>query len=124
MVKRILSGILIAIVSVSLCGCVAVLAGAGGTALWQAGKIISEETVSMEKAVVATEEAFKAERIMLTEKVAKTEVTQLRGKNFTDQKVAVDIFAIGSKSAKIEIRVGLGEEYSARELLHEIKKRL
>lgn len=123
MFRRILNGFVLVIISISLCGCVAVLAGAGGTSLWQAGKIVSEEAVSMSKAVSAAESAFKAKKITLTEKVSKNEVTQLRGKNQAGQKVAVDIFVKGPKSVKIDIRIGMGEETPARELLKEIKKR-
>ncbi len=124
MIKRIFSGSLLVIISMSLCGCVALLAGAGGTALWQAGKVISEETVSMSRAVSVTEKVFKAKRITLTEKVSKNEVTQLRGKNKADKKIAVDVFNKGPKNVKIEVRIGIGEETLARELLSEIKRRL
>jgi len=124
MIRRILGGFLVVIMSMSFCGCVALLAGAGGTALWHAGKVISEETVSMAKAVAATERVFKAKKITLTEKVTKSEVTQLRGKNQANNKVAVDIFDKGPKNVRIEIRIGIGEETLARELLTAIKKRL
>jgi len=124
MVKRIIAGFSVIIMSISFCGCVALLAGAGGTALWQRGKVISEETVSMDKAVTATERTFKDKKITLTEKVTKNEVTQLRGKNQANNKVAVDVFDKGPKNVKIEIRIGIGEETLARELLKGIKGRL
>ena len=105
-------------------GCIALLAGAGGTAFWQAGKVISEEIASMEKCALAVEGAFKAENIELTEKVTKTEVVQLRGEDLGDRRVAVDVFYKGPKNSRVEIRYGLGDETSAREVLNEIKKRL
>ncbi len=124
MARRVFSAFLLVIMSITLCGCVAVLAGAGGTALWQAGKIISEENVSMIEAVSATEKVFETRKIALTEKVAKSGVTQLRGTDQTDKKVAVDIFVKGSKNVKIEIRVGVGDETTARAILEDIKKLL
>ena len=123
MFKKILSGFLLVSVVVLSSGCVALLAG-GGTALWHAGKVISEETSSMERGAKATEAAFKAKKITLTDKVVKNEVTQLRGKDQYDTKVAVDILDKGPKNMRIEIRYGLGEETPARELLSEIKRRL
>ena len=124
MFRNILGKFLLLIISISLCGCFAMLAGAGGTAIWQAGKVISEENVSMSRAVSAAESVFDAEKIILTEKVAKNEVTQLRGRNLDEKKVSVDIFVKGLENVRIEIRIGLGEEAPARELLTKIKKRL
>lgn len=108
----------------ALTGCFAVLAGAGGTALWQSGKVISEEAVSMETGVKAVEATFNAEGITIEDKVVKSEVTQIRGKDKNDTKVAVDVFAKGDQNSKIEIRYGIGEETAGRELLNQIKKRL
>ena len=105
-------------------GCVAVLAGAGGTALWQGGKVISEERGPMTRTVSAVEAAFRAKNITLKDKVTKNEVTQLRGENASHTKVAVDVFDTGPKNVRIEIRFGLGEKIPARDLLDEIKKRL
>ncbi len=122
--KRLLSVALMICLLPALTGCVALLAGAGGTVLWQMGKVISEEQVSMEKGVKAVELAFKAEKIVLEDKVIKNEVTQLRGKDKNDTKVAVDVFSKGDKNSKIEIRYGFGEETSGRDLLNKIKGRL
>ena len=108
----------------TLTGCFALLAGAGGTALWQAGKVISEELVSMEIGVKAVEAAFKDKNITLEDKVIKMEVTQIRGRDKNGTKVAVDVFSKGEKNAKVEIRYGIGEETAGRELLNQIKKHL
>jgi hypothetical protein len=103
---------------------VGILAGAGGTVLWQGGKVISEENVTMERAVAATKEAFKAKKMTLTDQTTRDTVTQLRGDDSSQTKIAVDVFVTGSKSCRIEVRVGLGEEKAGRELLSEIKRRL
>jgi len=122
--KRLFSVLLVICLLLSLTGCVALLAGAGGTALWQAGKVISEEQVSMVRGVRAVEAAFKAARITVEDKVIKSEVTQLRGKDGNNARVAVDVFEKGDRNVKIEIRYGIGEETPARDLLNQIKRRL
>lgn len=124
MVKKALNVFLLAGITISLSGCIALLAGAGGTAFWQAGKIVSEESASMTAGVKSTESAFKSERIELTDKVIKNKVTQIRGKDQSDKKVSVDIFDKGPKNIRIEIRYGFGEETPARDLLNAIKGRL
>lgn len=124
MIKKISALVFVVTLSLALSGCIGLLAGAGGAALWQAGKVVSEELVSMEKCVRAVEAAFKSKNITLQEKVSKMEVTQVRGRDANDTKVAVDVFSKGRKNAKIEIRYGLGQEEPARELLTAIKKRL
>ena len=124
MFKRILNLFFLVSLVMFSSGCLALLAGAGGTALWQAGKVISEETTSIARGVTATEAAFKAKKITLTEKVVKSEVTQIRGEDQYNNKVAVDIFYKGPKNIRIEIRYGLGEEIPARDILSEIKRRL
>ncbi|MFC1709752.1 DUF3568 family protein [Candidatus Omnitrophota bacterium] len=124
MLRRILYILLIAVMMPVLSGCIALLAGAGGTTLWQAGKVISEENISMERGILATEAAFKAKHIILTEKVTKNEVAQLRGEDLSDKRVAVDVFSKGPKNVRIEIRYGIGDETAAREILNEIKRRL
>ena len=122
--KRLFSIVLVMCLAPLFSGCVALLAGAGGTALWQAGKIISEEPISMERGVKAVESAFKAENITLEDKVVRNKVVQLRGKDENDTKVAVDVFSKGNKNSKIEIRYGIGEDIPARDLLNQIKRRL
>ncbi|PIQ82416.1 MAG: hypothetical protein COV76_03780 [Candidatus Omnitrophica bacterium CG11_big_fil_rev_8_21_14_0_20_64_10] len=126
MLKRFLTiGLLAAgVISVSGCAVLLVGAGAGGTALWQGGKVISEETVTRDRAVAAVKSAFKARKITLTDEVKKTEVTQLRGEDAAHRKVAVDCFETGKKAVRVEIRVGMGEQDPAQALLTDIKRRL
>jgi len=126
MLKRIfIFGVLIGMALVST-GCAVFLigAGAGGTVLWQGGKVISEENASMTQAVSATKAVFKAKKINLTTEVTKNAVVQLRGEDTKNTKIAVDIFEVSSHSVRIEIRVGLGEDIAGRQLLAQIKKRL
>ena len=124
MIKKVLNVFLLAGMIIPLSGCIALLAGAGGTVFWQAGKVISEESVSIAKGVQAVESAFEARKITLIEKITKSTVTQLRGKDRTNEKVAVDVFDKGPKNVRIEIRYGLGNETLSRDFLNEIKRRL
>jgi hypothetical protein len=122
--KKVFIGLLMICLLPALTGCIALLAGAGGTALWQAGKVVSEEQISMEAGVKAVEAAYKADGITLEDKVIKSEVTQIRGKDQNGTKVAVDVFSKGENNSKIEIRYGIGEETAGRELLNQIKQKL
>ncbi|MDP8263922.1 MAG: DUF3568 family protein [Candidatus Aceula lacicola] len=122
--KKLFSLALVICVLPLLTGCIALLAGAGGTTLWQMGKVISEEQVSMERGAAAVESAFKARNIILEDKVVKGDVTQLRGKDESNTRVSVDVFSKGNKNIKIEIRYGVGDETLARALLTQIKERL
>ncbi|MBM3251349.1 MAG: DUF3568 family protein [Candidatus Omnitrophica bacterium] len=124
MFKKIYLSLLLVGFALTSSGCVAFLAGAGGTVLWQGGKVISEENTTMERAVIATKEAFKAKKITLTDQTIRDTVTQIRGDDSSQTKIAVDVFVTGAKSCRIEVRVGLGEEKAGRELLSQIKKRL
>jgi hypothetical protein len=124
MLKRILAVVLVVGMLPLLSGCLALLAGAGGTVLWQGGKVISEESSSMKRAVDATKAVFKSEKIALVDEVARDTVTQLRGEDSGNTKVAVDIFEKAANEVRIEIRYGLGEEKAGRDLLLKIKKRL
>ena len=110
--------------AISLTGCAAVLigAGAGGTVLWQAGKIITEETQTPGVLAQATKAAFEAQEIALVSEVSKDAAIQLRGQNTDLKKVAVDLIRINDQLTRMEIRVGVGERDLSRELLAEIKK--
>jgi len=123
--KNIFTVLVLMVVVFGFTGCAVLLvgAGAGGAVLWQGGKVISQETVSVERAVGAIKSVFKARDISLMSEVIKEKVVQLRGEDKNSKKVAVDVFKMGSREVRIEIRVGLGEEQAARELLREIKMR-
>lgn len=108
-----------------LTGCAApLILGAGGTALWQHGKIVSEEPKSLEQTKTAVKRALTVKKITVGDEVARDNFIQLRGINKDGDKVAVDIVETGSNSVRIEIRVGVGIRQQAKDLLLEIKKHL
>lgn len=126
MTRGILGIVLLAGMALGAGGCLALAAGAGagGTVLWQGGKVIAQEEASVSRAVASAKAAFRAQKIDLTDEVTKDEVTQLRGRDPSHAKVAVDIFEKGPQSVRIEIRVGLDDQTASRALMDEIKKRL
>ena len=124
MPRKLLAGCLLVACALFFSGCVALLAGAGGTALWHGGKIISEERGTIARTVDAAKAAFRAKKITLTGEVIRDQVTQLRGEDLSHAKVAVDVFETGPHVVRVEIRVGLGEKIAARDLLSEIKRRM
>jgi len=123
--KTILAGVMLVSAALGSGGCVALLAGAGGTVVWQGGKVISEErSVSMSRAAAAVKAAFKARKIKLTEEVTKTKAVQLRGEDQSGANVNVDVILTGPNSCRLEIRVGMGDKSASRQLLDDIKARL
>ncbi|MBU1043610.1 MAG: DUF3568 domain-containing protein [Candidatus Omnitrophica bacterium] len=117
-------GLIIVICAILTNGCAAVLVGAGGTALWQHGKIVSEEPKPIEQVQAAAQEALKHKKVVLNDTVARDNFVQLRGKGADGEKIAVDIIETSKNATRIEIRVGVGQKQSARDLLLEIKKQL
>jgi len=126
MVKFYKSGIMVVVCAMLASGCAAVLVGAGGTALWQHGKIVSEEPKPVSEVQAATKEAMKVKKITINDEVARDNFVQLRGDDQDGEKIAVDIILTSSTASRIEIRVGVGvgKKQPARDLLLEIKKQL
>ena len=122
MTRKIVCGVLLAGLAAVSSGCLAV-AAAGGAVAWQGGKVISEEKVSMDRAVHGVESAFSAMKIELKEKVSKTQAVQLRGEYPDGANAAVDVISTGDRSCRIEIRVGIGLKDQARDLLDKIRNR-
>jgi len=105
-------------------GCAAMIVGAGGTALWQQGKIVSEEPKTLAQVQAAAEQAIKHKKIVLNDTVARDNFVQLRGKGPDGEKIAIDIIETAKNASRIEIRVGIGKKQAAKDLLLEIKKNL
>ena len=105
-------------------GCAAAIVGAGGTALWQHGKIVSEEPRQKTDVDAAVQTALKSKKIEITDDVGRDNFSQVRGLTPDGRKVAVDIIGLTKNSCRIEIRVGLGERAAAKDLLLEVKKNL
>lgn len=124
MTRKLYLGALLIGLTLASNGCVALLAGAGGGVLWQAGKAISEENVSMDRGAAAVHSVFRANQIKLKEEVSKTRSTQIRGERLDGAKVAVDVISLGPRNVRFEVRVGIGEKSGAREILSQIKKAL
>lgn len=70
------------------------------------------------------EKVFNTENIRLTDKVVENNTAQLRGEDQLNKKVAVDIIDKGLNNVRIEVRCGISEETSARDLLSAIKRYL
>ena len=117
-------GTMIVGAAVCLNGCAAAIVGAGGTALWQHGKIVSEEPRARDTVVAATKEALKAKKIALKDEVSRDNFMQLRGEDREGKKIAIDVIELKKDSSRIEIRVGMGERVAAKDLLLEVKKQL
>lgn len=69
------------------------------------------------------EDAFRAEKIVLTQQVRKNRATQIRGEFPDGANAYVDVLPTGENSCRVEIRVGVGQKRPARELLEKIRSR-
>ncbi|MBU1087319.1 MAG: DUF3568 domain-containing protein [Candidatus Omnitrophica bacterium] len=117
-------GLIIVICAMFTNGCAAMIVGAGGTALWQHGKIVSEEPKPTEQVQAAAKQALKHKKIVLNDTVKRDNFVQLRGKGPDGEKIAIDIIETDKNASRIEIRIGIGQKQAAKDLLLEIKKDL
>ncbi len=124
MARRIMKALMLAGCVLLSAGCAAVLVGAGGTALWQHGKIVSEEPRSLEAVKTAAKEALKVKKVVINDEIARDNFLQLRGQDPEGKKIAVDIIETGKDAVRLEIRVGAGERQPARDILLELKRQL
>ncbi|MFC1704033.1 DUF3568 family protein [Candidatus Omnitrophota bacterium] len=124
MVKK--CGLLVCMVMVlgSLCGCVALLAGAAGgagTAYWLSGKLVHEADVSFAQAIEASKSGLQALQLEIVKETRKGDIAQIISKYIDGATVWIDIHRVTSMMSRIEIRVGAAsDEAAARKILNEI----
>ena len=128
MLKRALQLILVGLLMLNVCGCVALLAsaaGTAGTAFWLEGKIRQEVNAPLPKVVEATTSALKAMHLSITKTTVKDEVAQIMGEYSDERTIWIDVHRISEKSSRIEIRVGAkGDKEASRKILDRIKRYL
>lgn len=128
MSKKISFLVLITILSISLCGCVALLAGAAagaGTASWLSGKLIQEVNASFEKTIQASKQALGSLKLKVTKETIKDDTAQIMG-NYTDGKtIWIDIHRVSAGVCRLEVRVGAASDKdAARKILNKIAQYL
>jgi hypothetical protein len=128
MFKRFLSLIFCGILSVSCCGCFALMAGAAGgagTAVWLSGKLSQEENVSFEKAISGSKKALNAFAFEVDKETVKGDAAQIMSSYSDGRTIWIDIHRVSVSSCRIEVRVGMsGDKDAAAEILKKIEKYL
>ncbi|MCG8431454.1 MAG: DUF3568 domain-containing protein [Candidatus Omnitrophica bacterium] len=125
MVKKIALYACAAVCVVSLSGCVALLAGAGGaagTAVWLSGKLTQEFNAPYSRSIEAVEEALASLDYAVSKKTVKSTVAQVMSNHADGRTIWIDIRPVGSQRTRIDARVGMvSDEIAARELMDAIE---
>lgn len=129
MFRKLTAIAIVAFFVVSLCGCVAVVAGTAGgvgTATWLSGKLSKDVNGSYEETVKATESALKSMRLNITKKTAEEKITQIMSKYTDGKTIWIDIRPITESSSKVDVRVGAvnGDKNAADKILKRIERYL
>jgi ribosomal protein L21E len=109
MLKKIFVFITLIGLSISLCGCVVLLAGAvggAGTAVWLSGKLVQEFNVPSDRAIRATHNALEELKLPITKETTTNDVTQIMSKYSDGKTIWIDIKSTTQAACRIEIRVG------------------
>ena len=126
MIKNIIIFIVIALFSLSISGCVALLAGAAGgagTAVWLSGKLTQEVNVSSQRSLKACKSALDSLDLLITKETQKEEIIQIISKYRDGKTIWIDIRPITLKTSRIEVRVGaVADEAAAQEIMERILK--
>jgi hypothetical protein len=120
--------IIVAIAAVSMCGCLALLAGTAGgagTAAWLSGKLTQEVNASFDKTLNAAKEGLRSLNLSVEKETVKDDIAQVMS-NYTDGKtIWIDIHRVSDVSSRIEIRVGAtGDKAAADKILKRISRYL
>lgn len=102
----------------SMCGCVAVVAGTAGgvgTATWLSGKMSQDYNVSRDTAVRAVKMSLDALKLEITKETRAEEVTQVKGKYTDGREIWIDVRKITDSSSRVQVRVGAMSDKAAAE---------
>ena len=124
MFKKTITFITLIGLSITLCGCVALLAGAvggAGTAAWLSGKLVQEFNVPSERAIRATHNALESLKLPITKETTTSDVTQIISRYTDGKTIWIDIRSTTQAACRIEIRVGAtGTKEIERKILTKI----
>lgn len=127
MLKKMISLIVLITVSVNLCGCVALIAGAAGgagTAAWLSGKLVQEVNAPFDKAIDAAQSGLESLNLDVTKLTKKERSAQVMSKYVEDETIWIDIHKISRSRSRIEVRVDVLDKEAARKVLDKILKHL
>jgi len=126
--NKILVTVLLGMLSVSLTGCVALLAGTAGgagTSVWLSNKLVQDVDASFDKSISAAKSALEVLKLTIKKETKKEEVAQLKSEYYDNKMIWIDIHKTAINKSRIEVRVGIkGDEIAARKILDEILRKL
>jgi hypothetical protein len=126
MLKKTIIFIALIGLSITLCGCVVLLAGAAGgagTAYWLSGKLTQDINTPYNQVVRATHKALDDLKFPVTKETTATDVTQIISKNSDGATIWIDIKPTTQAATRIAIRVGAkGNKEAERKIMVKITK--
>ena len=129
MFKRIITFLTSIFLLFSLCGCVALFAGAAGgagTAAWLSGKLTQEFHSPYTETTIAAKKALESMQLPIVKEVTQETVSQFRSKYSDGREIWIDVHKISEESSKVEVRVGAlnSNKQAATDILKQIQKYL
>jgi predicted phage tail protein len=109
MLKKSITFITFIGLSMTLCGCVTLVAGAiggAGTAIWLSGKLTQEFNAPSDRAIHATHQALESLKLPITKETTNKDITQIMSKYTDGKTIWIDIKSTSQTTCRIEIRVG------------------
>ncbi len=124
MFKRILAVIVAVFFLGTMCGCIALVAGAAGgagTAAWISGKLSQEFPASQQRCVSAVKSALKSLNLDVEKETVKSDVAQIISRYTDGKTIWIDIHRITKNSNRIGVRVGASSD---KEAAHKIMEKI
>lgn len=109
MLKKVGLFVFCGFLSLTLCGCFLLLAGAaggGGTAVWLSGKLTQEFNAPYDRTVRAAESSLRSMGLEIRKESREDHVTQLKSEYKDGKDIWIDVRRITDDSTKVEVRVG------------------
>jgi predicted RNA binding protein with dsRBD fold (UPF0201 family) len=124
--KKIVNSLIVIIFLASLCGCVAVVAGAAGgagTSVWLSEKMSQTMNASYDRTLKATRSALKSLKLEITKETIEKDITQVMSKYTDGKTIWIDIRKVTDISSKVDVRVGAvnGDEEASAKILKKIQ---
>lgn len=116
MFKKAVIFIFCAALLAALSGCVALVAGAAGsagTAMWLSGKLTQEVQSPYGRAVEAAKSALKSLKLEINKETRAQTLTQLKSKYTNGKEVWIDVRKITDNLSRLEVRVGIVSDRAA-----------
>lgn len=108
--KKILALILASFLLMSVCGCVAILAGTAGgvgTAAWLSGKLTQDVNAPFEHVIKAAKSALELFKLTVEKETIEKNSGQIISKYSDGKNIWIDIHRLTPTRSKVEIRVGV-----------------